>query len=377
MTIMRHPNNQGIPLSTVTAKGDLIAATAANAVTNLPVGADGTTLVANSASATGVAWSGPTFTAGKNKIINGDFGIWQRGTSFSNPAALAYNADRFSFYFDGTGATRTISQQTFTPGTAPVSGYEGQYFFRYAQTVAGTSNTVNLLYQKIENVQTFAGQSVVLSFWAKADSARSITCTANQNFGSGGSADVDTNFTGTANVTTSWQRFSFTVAVPSISGKTIGTSSFLGIRLFLPAGTTPTIDIWGVQVEAGSVATAFQTATGTLQGELALCQRYYYRTVSGGSAYGKLGNGLGSTTTAVQMAVPLPVTMRTAPSAVDSSNLAVYDSGVTAVTVTALDAPTPSIGGVVLTCAGITVYRPYILIGNNNTAAYIGFSAEL
>jgi hypothetical protein len=267
------------------------------------------------------------FVAGKNKIINGDFGVWQRGTSFSNPTALDYNADRFAFYFDGTGATRTISRQTFTPGTAPVAGYEGQYFFRYAQTVAGTGNTVNLFYQKIENVQTFAGQSVILSFWAKADSARSITCTANQNFGTSGSADVDTNFTGTASVTTSWQRFSFTVAVPSISGKTIGASSFLGIRLFLPAGTTPTIDIWGVQVEAGSVATAFQTATGTIQGELAACQRYYYKWVDGlgsGGVGASMGLGANYNATQMNLTCAFPVTMRTNPTLVATTGTAYY-----------------------------------------------------
>ena len=320
------------------------------------------------------------YVAGKNKIINGDFGIWQRGTSFSNPAANAYNADRFVLYFDGTGATRTISQQTFTPGTAPVPGYEGQYFFRYAQTVAGTSNTVNLLYQKIENVQTFAGQSVVLSFWAKADSARSITCTANQNFGSGGSADVDTNFTGTASVTTSWQRFSFTVAVPSISGKTIGTSSFLGIRLFLPAGTTPTIDIWGVQVEAGSVATPFTTATGTLSGELAACQRYYYRITPSGQ-YGFYGNGVGISATSASVSVPLKTTMRVLPTALDYANISVSD-GTTepGTTATALaisgSSSTDFVKIAVTTASGLTQYRPYSFEGSA-AGSYLGFTAEL
>ena len=91
------------------------------------------------------------FVAGKNKIINGDFGVWQRGTSGFGLGA-AFNADRWAFYRDGSGATEAITQQTFTPGTAPVSGYEGQYFWRYAATVAGTGATERSLYTKIEDI---------------------------------------------------------------------------------------------------------------------------------------------------------------------------------------------------------------------------------
>ncbi len=134
------------------------------------------------------------FVAGKNKIINGDFGIWQRGTSFS---ANGYTADRWSCNF--SGATGTVSQQTFTPGTAPVAGYEGQFFLRLATTVADDNSRIE---QKIENVRTFAGQTVTVSLWAKADSARTITLNPYQSFGSGGSADV--SITGqTISVTTS------------------------------------------------------------------------------------------------------------------------------------------------------------------------------
>jgi hypothetical protein len=218
--------------------------------------------------------------AGKNKIINGDFGIWQRGTSFTNPVSdTGFTADRFYPVWNGTGATRTLSRQTFTPGTAPVAGYESQYFLRYDVSVAGSSNTYNYIATSIEDARTFAGQTVTLSFWAKASSASSIqTVQIDQFFGSGGSA-VNYNALsagGTFSLTTSWQRFTLTATMASVAGKTIGTGSYLRVFLALPAfSATFSIDVWGMQLEAGSVATAFQTATGNLQAELAACQRYY------------------------------------------------------------------------------------------------------
>ena len=109
--------------------------------------------------------------AAKNKIINGDFGVWQRGTTFTNPSFGTFTADRFLTSHDGTGVTRTISQQTFTPGTAPVTGYEGTYFLRYAVSVAGTGNTANDLIQRIEDVRAYAGQTVTISYCAKVGTA--------------------------------------------------------------------------------------------------------------------------------------------------------------------------------------------------------------
>ena len=66
------------------------------------------------------------YVAGKNAIINGDFGVWQRGTSFDFSSVSGYTADRWGLTWNVSGATRTISQQAFTPGTAPVAGYEGR-----------------------------------------------------------------------------------------------------------------------------------------------------------------------------------------------------------------------------------------------------------
>jgi hypothetical protein len=178
---------------------------------------------------------------------------------------------------DGSGATRTISQQTFTPGTAPVAGYEGQYFYRYAISAAGTSNTFQQFLQKVEDVRTFAGQTITLSFWAKADASRVLTLLYRTDYGTGGSS-ANQFSVGSVTLTTSWTRYTVTYAVPSVSGLTIGTSSYGQWNFRPPAATVQTIDIWGVQVEAGNVATPFTTASGSIAGELALCQRYYQKS---------------------------------------------------------------------------------------------------
>ena len=215
--------------------------------------------------------------AGKNKIINGDFGIWQRGTSFTAATNTeVFTADRWAVNRNGSG-TVTVSQQSFTAGTAPVAGYEAQYFLRFDQSVAGSGATFSVLGTKIEDVRTFANQTVTLSFWAKSAAAKTYSATIRQNFGSGGSSAIDTN---TVNFTTStsWQRFSFVVNVPSISGKTIGTSSYLHPWINLGLSETTTFDIWGVQLEAGSIATPFVPAGGGgIGAELALCKRYCQR----------------------------------------------------------------------------------------------------
>ena len=330
------------------------------------------------------------FFAGKNKIINGDFNIWQRGTSFT-PTNSTYTADRFAMTSDGTGATRTITQQTFTPGTAPVAGYEGRFFLRYSQTVAGSGGTGNYLFHRIEDVRTFAGQTVTLSFWAKADATRVVTLTLGQLFGTGGSpsSQVDTSL-GTVSLTTSWVRYTATVAVPSISGKTIGTAnnSNLQVLFTYPTNATMTIDLWGVQLEAGSVATSFTTATGTLQGELAACQRYYYR-LTPNATNSLLATGNAQSTSATRVAVNYPVEMRTRPTALETNGVANnYNVGVAGVASYTLDnVPVfnfASTRQIIIVCS-FTGSSPLVAFGpstlgtdaTNGINAFIGWSAEL
>jgi hypothetical protein len=271
------------------------------------------------------------FVAGKNKIINGDFGIWQRGTSFSSGG---FTSDRWLLQIDGSGATRAITQQTFTPGAAPVVGYEGQYFFRYNQSVAGTSATYNVLDSRIEDVRVLAGQIVTVSFWAKAAAATSISSSIQQVFGTGGSAEVAGLSTSTFTLTTSWVRYSYTGTLASISGKTIGTGSYAALRFNFPLNATFTIDIWGVQLEAGSAHTPFTTASGSIGGELALCQRYY-QLGGNGSTGSVWGSSFGTAGSNLDMHIKMYPPMRVSPSiSLTAATNNVYSSGNAPVTFT-------------------------------------------
>jgi len=238
----------------------------------------------SSASSTYVPQNNSMF-AGKNKIINGKFDIWQRGTSFTTSGVDSqYNADRW--VASGDVANSTITQQTFTPGTAPVAGYEGQYYLRYVK--GGTTANQMFLLQRVEDVRTFAGQTVTLSYWMKASATITNEPLIQQNFGSGGSSEVYTTFS-THSVTTSWTRYSVTINVPNVSGKTIGSSSFLGFWPIRYTGTSNvTIEIWGVQAEDGPAATSFVPAGGSdIGAELALCQRYYEAFTTNGLTMAK------------------------------------------------------------------------------------------
>jgi hypothetical protein len=355
------------------AKGDLLTATADNTPARLAVGSNGDTLVADSSTSTGLRYK-EDYAAGKNAIINGAFNVWQRGTSFVNVlTGPAYTADRWNAYSD---ANNTVSRQTFTPGTAPVAGYEGQFFLRLDKSAGGVFSNVS---QRIEDVRTFAGQTITVSFWAKASATISLAGGYEQNFGSGGSAAVN-SFVITPTLTTSWARYSATIAIPSISGKTIGTSSYL--EIFIGRAITSSaivLDFWGVQVEESSVATAFQTATGTIQGELAACQYYTKRITASASGDSMFGVGVtDSTVSSKWHNISFP-TMRTAPSLTALSKGAVfsYTNGWAVGTLTLTTATTTNVTLAASGMSSFTAGQTAWLGGNSGTAFDILLVSEL
>lgn len=332
---------------------------------------------------TGSAWADliPTAQTTGNAIINGAFDIWQRGTSFTHSTGTAiFSADRFQYNSDGTGGSITLSQQTFTPGTAPVSGYEGQFFWRYTCTTARTSQTYNLMFTKTEDVRTLAGQTATLSFWAKADSARTMNVTGEQNFGSGGSTAVAITW-GTSNLTTSWQRFTYTVSLASIAGKTLGAGNNLTTIFGMVNVTGATIDIWGVQLEAGSVATPFKRNAPSIQAELAACQRYYWRTTPG-VQYADIGPmGMSGASTLFGIRFTNPVPMRVGATSLEFSNLYVAqrltNSTDQTVTGAANNNSDPVGTSVFFTVASGLTTNNVGSVKTSQTNSYIAFSAEL
>ena len=254
----------------------------------------------------------------RNKVINGNFDIWQRGTS---QTSSGYGSvDRWQNYH--SGSTKTASQQAFTVGQTDVPGNPKYYLRNVVSSVVGSGNRV-IVNQKIEGVSTLAGQTATLSFWAKADSNKSIATEFTQYFGSGGSPSSGLSSIGvtTHNLTTFWQKFTATVSIPSISGKTIGSdgNDRLDCLFWLDAGSnfdsrtnslgqqSGTFDIAQVQLEEGEVATPFEhRPIGT---ELALCQRYY---IDCGTLH-VLGYGYGSSSDGTGSALMFPTTMRAIP----------------------------------------------------------------
>jgi len=332
------------------------------------------------------AWKVLTPSSG-NAIINGAFEINQR--NFTSTTVGGFTFDRWLAEFNSTSPT--YSSETFSPGDAPLADFEGTNFLRIQSSAGTASFHSTRLIHIIESVRTFANQTVTLSFFAKASSGTPfIAAHPRQIFGTGGSAIVDVDGK-KVQLSTNWARYSMTFQIPSISGKTIGPSSRLVLRFWTSAGSdfdaftdslglqAATIDIWGVQLEAGTVATPFRRNANSIQGELAACQRYYYRQ-GGEDLFQFLGIAQSTSATASLAQIFLPVRMRVPAISVEFSTLQVGDTVGTVFPVTActLVRPSTTVVPVALTSTGTMAFqRSYSFGINNSLSGFLAFSAEL
>ncbi len=234
--------------------------------------------------------NGGPISGARNRIINGNFDIWQRGTSTATwvaPITNYYWADRWVANSSGTGGAGSLSQQAFTPGQTDVPG-EPTFFQRWQITSAASGQTAGNCWieQRIEDVRTLAGQTATLSFYAKGTGTLP-NIFATQTFGSGGSTQVAYTLASNVVLSSTWTKYTYTVSLASISGKTVGTNHYVGITFMVPLNTTYTFDLAQVQFEPGTVATPFECRS--YGQELALCQRYF-ETSFDGVAVGTTGN---------------------------------------------------------------------------------------
>ena len=229
----------------------------------------------------------------RNAVLNSNFSVAQRGTSValaaSTSIANSYTLDRWQMPTNANQACTVSQQSTNDTTNLPNIQYCGRFQRNSGQTGTGNLNPSQTL-ETINSVQ-FAGKAVTLSFYARAGANYSATSSAlgfTMVSGTGTDGNVQVGFTGqasvasgTATLTTTWQRFSYT-------GTVAATAKQLGFFFtFTPTGTASTNDyfeITGVQLELGSVANTYQPNGATYQAELAACQRYYEKSYEQGTA---------------------------------------------------------------------------------------------
>ena len=312
------------------------------------------------------------YVAGKNAVINGGMDIWQRSTSSSTLGAYT-TADRW--YVGAYSGTGTFAQESTTVPSGS----------RYSLKFTASATSQPYAYQVIEtaNAQQFAGQTVTLS--SKLAASTSTVIAVGLEYSTSTDAAVGGSWTGitpsaggTATpISTTFISGTATFAVPSTAK-----SLRVGFYTVSTIASAVVLYIGQVQLETGSVATPFSRAGGTLSGELAACQRYYWRTTPG-NTYGHYGLGMAGSTTAAYVELKLPITMRVIPTSIDVpstiTRLRLTNVAATNWTISAISLAdsTQDNLALTLTASSMTANQALILGNNNDTTGFIGASAEL
>lgn len=206
----------------------------------------------------------------RNRIINGNFDIWQRGTSpFTSTSVNEWSADRFRT--EGYGLSTTISQQSFTGNQTDVPEYP-TYYCRVATSAAPSAGQYWAFQQRIEAPQNISYGTYTLSFW--------VRCTSGSLSAGAFKYGINTASQSSPALSTTWTQLKQTFTISSFSG-----SNYVSIYLIYLTSSSPSslsIDIAQVQVEQGTVATPFEHRPYGL--ELSLCQRYYEKSFEGATA---------------------------------------------------------------------------------------------
>lgn len=274
----------------------------------------------------------------ENRIINGAFDFWQRGTSSTSSGYVA--ADRWAN--NVSGGTSTQSRQAFTVGDT-LGSNNPTYFLRQATSGQTLAAQYASIIQNIENVRSYAGQTITILGWARRSSGTgNMVIEGAQSFGTGGSpsSGVVAISPTTVTLTGSFAPFAAVLTVPSITGKTLGTNGndFFALNFWTSAGSdynartnslglqTIGVDLWGIHIKVGTHTTAATDLykQPELGPELARCQRYYQQFLAP-----PLRGVFSGASNLARLATPFPTAMRATPAAtIIGGPIVVYD-GVT------------------------------------------------
>jgi hypothetical protein len=233
----------------------------------------------------------------KNAIINGDFAVAQRGTSFTSSANNddVYTLDRWYILSDGNDAI-DVTQETTTVPTNQLTAIALD-----VETANKKFGIAQIIEQK--NCVGLIGNTVTLSFKAKVSSTTKLDNVKCAIVAWSGTADTVTsdiisawgvegtnptlianatyeNTPANLNVTTSYATYSVSAAVD--------TSSTKNIIVFIWSDVTDTtagdfLYITDVQLEKGSAASDFEFLP--IDVSLGRCQRYFQKIdASGGNS---------------------------------------------------------------------------------------------
>jgi hypothetical protein len=345
----------------------------------------------------------------RNRLINGGFNINQYGGTASNTSASAYYVDRWKWDQD-SGVTAQVSIQTST--SSPPAGSGSYVTLTNLKSTSVVTGSYTFFHQYVEanNVSdlqfgTSNAKTITVSFWVKS----SLTGLFGGGIRTGGAANLSYPFSYTITTANTWQYVTITIPGPTTgTWNTSGTGTGMDVMFSLGSGTTytgvpgawvaanlvgangetawittngATFSLSGVQLEVGTQATPFDYRPYTT--ELQLCQRYYYRNTPG--ATDKIFNsGRANSTTVALLGQPFPVTMRSAPSALEQSGTAT-DYSVFTPSGEVVCSAVPTYSGFTTTSNGFCAFTVAsgLTTGEgdfgitNATGAYLGWSAEL
>lgn len=207
-------DSNAIQNAIVDAKGDLIAATAADTPARLAVGTNGQVLTADSTAATGLAWA-TAGGAGLTLISTTTIGSAVASVTVSSAFSSTY--DNYEIVYNG-GAASTAGDLFFTLGSAATGYYMGGYLRNYNNTISGfdgNNNSSSMTIGRMSSNGLFGQVSVIAPNLATRTIMlfNSASAVATTGFSSSGNGFQDS--------ATQFTAFTFTAQTGTMTGGTI------------------------------------------------------------------------------------------------------------------------------------------------------------